>query len=83
MHLEYLSVFLIFLLGEPMYEGFGWAFAVMTPELLQSLADTFGRSITSAPSTPHFIIRADGSYTDLVTGIDAPDVLVQQIQAAQ
>jgi thiol-disulfide isomerase/thioredoxin len=64
-------------------EGFDWTFAVMSPELLQSLADTFGRSITSAPSTPHFIIRPDGSYTDLVTGIDAPDVLVQQIQAAQ
>ena len=64
-------------------EGFDWTFAVMSPELLQSLADTFGRSITSAPSTPHFIIRPDGSYTELVTGIDAPDVLVQQIQAAQ
>ncbi len=64
-------------------EGFDWTFAVMSPELLQSLADTFGRSITSAPSTPHFIIRPDGSYTELVTGIDTPDVLVQQIQAAQ
>ncbi|MBE2222547.1 MAG: redoxin domain-containing protein [Anaerolineae bacterium] len=64
-------------------EGFDWTFAVMSPELLQSLADTFGRSITSAPSTPHFIIRPDGSYTELVTGIDTPDVLVQQIQAVQ
>jgi hypothetical protein len=54
----------------------------MTPEMLQGLADTFGRSITSAPSTPHFVIRPDGSYTDLVTGIDTPDEIVQQIQAA-
>ncbi|MCB9419850.1 MAG: hypothetical protein H6667_08600 [Ardenticatenaceae bacterium] len=63
-------------------QGFDWTFAVMTPEMLQSLADTFGRSITVAPNTPHFVIRADGSYTELVTGIDSPDQLVQQIQAA-
>lgn len=63
-------------------QGFDWTFAVMTPEMLQALADTFGRSITSAPSTPHFVIRPDGSYTDLVTGIDSPDEIVQQIQSA-
>lgn len=63
-------------------QGFDWTFAVMTPELLQELADTFGRSITSAPSTPHFIIRPDGSLTDLVTGIESPDQIIQQIQAA-
>ena len=64
-------------------QGFDWTFAVMTPEMLQQLADTFGRSITSAPSTPHFIIRADGSYTELVTGIEPPDQIINQIQAAQ
>jgi thiol-disulfide isomerase/thioredoxin len=63
-------------------QGFDWTFAVMTPEMLQGLADTFGRSITSAPSTPHFVIRPDGSYTDLVTGIDPVDQIVSQIQAA-
>ncbi len=63
-------------------QGFDWTFAVMTPELLQGLAETFGRSITSAPSTPHFVIRPDGSYTDLVTGIDPVDQIVSQIQAA-
>lgn len=63
--------------------GFDWTFAVMSPEILQALADQFGRSITSAPSTPHFVIRPDGSYTDLVTGIDSPDQIVQMIQAAR
>lgn len=63
-------------------QGFDWTFAVMTPEMLQSLTDTFGRSITSAPSTPHFVIRPDGSYTDLVTGIEPADQIVNQIQAA-
>ncbi len=63
-------------------QGFDWTFAVMTPEMLQGLADTFGRSITSAPSTPHFVIRPDGSFTDLVTGIEPADQIVSQIQAA-
>ncbi len=63
-------------------QGFDWIFAVMTPEMLQQLADAFGRSITSAPSTPHFVIRPDGSTTDLVTGIEPPEQIVQQIQAA-
>ncbi len=62
--------------------GFDWLFAVMTPEMLQSLADTFGRSITSAPSTPHFVIRPDGSYTSLVTGIESPEEILGHIQAA-
>ncbi len=64
-------------------QGFDWRFAVMTPDMLQALADTFGRTITNAPSTPHFIIRADGTHTDLATGIDSPDQLVQLIQGAQ
>jgi thiol-disulfide isomerase/thioredoxin len=63
--------------------GFDWTFAVMSQELLQALADAFGRSITSAPSTPHFIIRPDGSTTDLVTGIDSPTELIEMIRAAQ
>ena len=49
--------------------------AVMPEELLAQLADEFGRSITSAPSTPHFIIRADGSYTELATGIHSAEEL--------
>lgn len=64
-------------------QGFDWTFAVMSQEMLQALADAFGRSITSAPSTPHFVIRSDGSTTDLVTGIDSPTELVEMIRAAQ
>ena len=64
-------------------QGFDWHFAVMTPDMLQALADTYGRTITNAPSTPHFIIRADGTHTDLKTGIDSPDQLAQFIQEAQ
>ncbi len=63
--------------------GFEWAFAVASPELLQELAATFGQSITNPPSTPHFIIRPDGTYTDLVTGIESSEQLINQLQAAQ
>jgi cytochrome oxidase Cu insertion factor (SCO1/SenC/PrrC family) len=61
--------------------GFEWTFAVMTPELLQLLADQFGRTITNAPSTPHFVIYPDGSFSDLATGIKPADALVAQLTA--
>ncbi len=63
-------------------EGFDWLFAVATPELLQILADEYGRTIVNPPSTPHFIVRPDGSTTDLVTGIDSPETLVNDLMAA-
>jgi cytochrome oxidase Cu insertion factor (SCO1/SenC/PrrC family) len=64
-------------------QAFDWVFAVVTPELLGELVDEFGRAITNPPATPHFIIRADGTTTDLVTGIDPAADLLQQIAAAQ
>lgn len=62
--------------------GFDWTFAVMSEEMLQGLADEFGRSITSAPSTPHFIIRPDGTFTELRTGIDQSAELLAMLEAA-
>jgi thiol-disulfide isomerase/thioredoxin len=63
--------------------GFDWTYAVMSEDLLKSLADEFGRSITSAPSTPHFIISPDGSVSDLSTGIHSADEIIAQIEEAQ
>lgn len=62
--------------------GFDWVFAVATPEMLISLADTFGQTVTNPPSTPHFIIRPDGTTTDLTTGYEGPEELLQNIEAA-
>lgn len=59
--------------------GFDWLFAVATPEILAELTAEFGRAIVNPPATPHFIIRADRSYTDLSTGIDPAAELVSQI----
>lgn len=63
-------------------EGFDMVFAVAPTELLQGLVDTFGRTITTPPSTPHFIIRADGTTTDLATGREAPEAILAQLAAA-
>jgi thiol-disulfide isomerase/thioredoxin len=64
-------------------QGFDWLFAVITPELLVELADEFGRAIANPPATPHFVIRADGTTTDLVTGIEPAAQILSQIAAAQ
>lgn len=63
--------------------NFEWTFAVSTPEMLVELAHAFGQTIANPPATPHFIIRPDGSVTDLITGIDSPEQLIQDLQAAQ
>lgn len=60
-------------------QNFDWTFAVMNNELLGLLADEFGRSITVAPSTPHFVIRPDGTFTDLSTGAKSVDELVNEL----
>jgi hypothetical protein len=64
-------------------EGFDMVFAAMPPEMLQELAAIFGQTVSNPPATPHFIIRGDGSVTDLVTGIESADSIVSQILAEQ
>lgn len=56
--------------------GFTPIFAVATPELLQALVATFGRTITNAPSTPHFLIAPDGSHGELLTGSSSTEEIV-------
>jgi thiol-disulfide isomerase/thioredoxin len=62
--------------------GFEWRFAVASRELVQALAATFGTTIVNPPSTPHFILRADGSYTELSTGIHSSDAILAELSAA-
>ena len=63
--------------------GFDFVWAVMTPEMLQELAGQFGQTISNPPSTPHFIVRPDGSTTELVTGRESADALIAEILEAQ
>jgi thiol-disulfide isomerase/thioredoxin len=63
--------------------GFEWTFAVMTPEIVSALTDTFGRSVTVPPSTPYFLIYPDGSFSPLASGgIMSTDELVQLLTEA-
>lgn len=64
-------------------QGFDWPFAVMSEEMLVSLVEEFGRSVANAPSTPHFIIRPDGTFTELDTGFEDVEELVEQIVQAR
>ncbi|MCA9835269.1 MAG: hypothetical protein KC422_00075 [Trueperaceae bacterium] len=57
-------------------EGFDLTFAVATPDLLKALIETFDRSIASPPSTPHFVIQPDGSFSDLSTGIHSTEEIL-------
>ena len=63
-------------------QGFGWTFAVMSPEFLASLVDTFGRSVTNPPATPHFILRPNGDVTSLATGQHNATQLLAALAAA-
>ncbi|GAB1421903.1 hypothetical protein MASR2M15_21000 [Anaerolineales bacterium] len=63
-------------------ERFDWVFAVVSPEFQEQLIDTFGRSVIVAPGQPHFIIRPDGSYTELLTGNPPADQTIALIELA-
>jgi thiol-disulfide isomerase/thioredoxin len=55
-------------------------FVVGTPDLLNALVEQFGRSVISAPGTPHFIIAPDGSLSELSLGSKSVEALLQQVQ---
>lgn len=57
-------------------------FAVMTPELLAMLAGEFGNSVLNPPSTPHFIIDADGVPGELATGFESVEDITANLQEA-
>lgn len=61
--------------------GFDWVFAVATPELANALVEQYGRTILTPPSTPHFLIRPDGTPSDLRTGNHRAEVIVETITA--
>lgn len=58
-------------------------FAVMTPDVLRAMVAQFGSSITASPSTPHFIIKADGTTTALQTGFESADDIAAEILSTQ
>lgn len=59
--------------------GFPQLFTVAPGDLLAQLTDQFGRTITSPPSTPHFIISPTGTVSGLSTGSKSPADIVSQV----
>ncbi len=48
--------------------SFGWVFAVATPDFLRAAAADLGSSVTTPPSTPHFVLRPTGAVVGLLMG---------------
>lgn len=64
-------------------QNFPWTFAVLTPDALIALTNEFGRSISNPPVTPHFVIRPDGTFSELAAGrIHSADDLIEELTAA-
>lgn len=59
-----------------------FTFAVAPDALSKAMVDTFGRTAVTPPSTPHFIIRPNGTITQMTTGFHSPDELAAEIKAA-
>ena len=64
-------------------QGFDLIFAAMSPELLRETVAIFGQTITNPPATPHFVIYADGSTTELFTGIESAAEITSLLQSSQ
>lgn len=62
--------------------GWDFIYAAASMEITKGLVDSFGRSAITPPSTPHFIIRPDGSLTALGTGSHDAAALVAELTAA-
>lgn len=62
-------------------QGFPMTFAIATPDMLTELVNSFGRTAITPPSTPHFIIRPDGSFTELFSGSKSADELISLMTA--
>ncbi len=63
--------------------GFDFIWAVLTPDMVRELAGEFGQTITNPPSTPHFIIRPNGTVANFATGIESATDLLEQIELAK
>lgn len=61
-------------------QGYNFLFAVATPELVEALVGEYGRTVTNPPSTPHFIIRPDGTVSELSTGFHTVEEIVTQLE---
>lgn len=63
-------------------EGFDWRFAVADRALVQLLTERFGFEVSNPPSTPTFVVSADGPIRALEFGnVRTPDELIAELDA--
>lgn len=60
--------------------GFGWTFAVATPDFLRAVSNELGTSIANPPSTPHFYISPIGTVSALQTGSPSPEQKLDELR---
>lgn len=60
---------------------FPWTFVVAPTDLLVALTEQFGRTITNPPATPRFFIAADGTVSDLATGLHSTQAIIAELEA--
>jgi thiol-disulfide isomerase/thioredoxin len=63
-------------------EGFDWRFAMADAELVQLLTERYGFGVSNPPSTPTFVISADGGVRALEFGrVRSAEELVAELAA--
>jgi thiol-disulfide isomerase/thioredoxin len=63
-------------------EGFDWRFAMADASVVQLLTERYGFGVTNPPSTPTFIVTADGGIRALEFGhVRSADELVAELAA--
>lgn len=60
---------------------FDFYFVVASAEMLRAIDAEFGRSALNPPATPHVYIAPDGTFSDLHTGGESPEDIVEQVEA--
>ena len=62
-------------------QGWNFIFAVAPDPMVQGMVDAFGRTVVTPPSTPHFLIRPNGSLSKIFTGPHTVEELIAQLKA--
>ena len=63
--------------------GFQQIFVVGTDALVSALVNEYGFSVTTPPSTPHFLISPDGTLSELNTGAHSIEEIIEDVINAQ
>jgi len=63
--------------------NFPFIFAVMSEEMLRTMADDLGQEIAVPPAMPHLIVAPNGTIGELHTGSASPEALLALIAEAR